>query len=107
MVRSRGVLSGFYAGAMCFLHQIAESYRGSNFFQRRKTDLRDWGPVLGGMLFWVLVEVLLCELDGRVLKGVQFGVLVEVLFCEGARGHAVSGVGGGVVLGAGGGAVGR
>ena len=37
--------------------------------------------------------------------GVQFGVLVEVLFCEGSRGHAVSGVGGGVVWGAGGGAV--
>ena len=38
---------------------------------------------------WVLVEVLLCENDGRVLGGMQFGVLVEVLFCEswpGAKG---------------------
>ena len=57
--------------------------------------------MLEGMLCWVLVEVLLCELDGRVSGGAQFGVLIR----EGARGHAVAGVGGGVVLGAGGGAV--
>ena len=38
--------------------------------------------MLGGMQFGVLVEVLLCELDGRVLGGMQFAVLVEVLFCE-------------------------
>ena len=55
------------------------------------------------MQFGVLVEVLLCELDGRVPGGMQLGVLVvEVLFCEsdgwGARGHAVWGVGGGAVL---------
>ena len=30
----------------------------------------------------MLVEVLLCELDGRVLGGMQLAVLVEVLFCE-------------------------
>ena len=48
--------------------------------------LRDWrrccfaihGRVLWGMQFWVLVEVLFCESDGRVLRGMQ---LVE-LFCE-------------------------
>ena len=38
--------------------------------------------MLGGMQFGVLVEVLLCEIDGRVLGGMQFGVLVEVLLCE-------------------------
>ena len=45
------------------------------------------------------MEVLFCELDGRALGVMQFRVLVEVLFCEvGARGHAVSGAGGGAVL---------
>ena len=52
------------------------------------------GRALGGMQFGVQVEVPLCEIDGRVLGGVQF----EVLCCEGARGHAVWGVGGGAVL---------
>ena len=46
--------------------------------------------MLGGMQFGVLVEVLLCEIDGRVLGGMQFGVLVEVLFCE-LDGWAVGG----------------
>ena len=32
--------------------------------------------MLGGMQFAVLVEVPLCEIDGRVLGGMQFGVLV-------------------------------
>ena len=57
------------------------------------------GWVLGGMRFGVLVEVLFCEIDGQVLGVMQFRVLVEVLFCEvGARGHAVSGAGGGAAL---------
>ena len=30
----------------------------------------------------MLVEVLLCEIDGRVLRGMQFRVLVEVPLCE-------------------------
>ena len=77
--------------------------------------------MLGGMQFGVLVEVLLCELDGRVPGGMQLGVLVvEVLFCESdgrvlracslgcwwrccfarltAGWHAVWGAGGGAVL---------
>ena len=49
--------------------------------------------MLEGMQFRALVEVPLCEIDGRVLGGMQFGVLAEVLFCE-----TVSGAGGGAVL---------
>ena len=57
--------------------------------------LRDWRPGAGGC-WWML----LCELDGRA--GIQLGLLVEVPLCEidgrVLGGHAVWGVGGRAVL---------
>ena len=54
--------------------------------------------MLGGMQFGVLVEVLLCELDGRVPAGMQLGVLVvEVLFCE-SDGRVLGGMQFGVLV---------
>ena len=55
------------------------------------------------MQFWVLVEVLFCESDGRGAEGAcSLGCWWPVLFCESAwpsaTGHAVWGVGGGAAL---------